>query len=102
MRRNIRLADIPVRTGGDEFVVILPDADLAGAARAAEHIVAAAASERMANPRIAVGVSAGVAEWREGRTAEEVLLAADLLLMQAKQAGKGRAVAQADPAFAPA
>lgn len=102
VRRNIRLADIPVRTGGDEFVVILPDADLAGAARAAEHIVAAAASERKANPHSTVGVSAGVAEWREGRTAEEVLLAADLLLMQAKQAGKGRAVAQADPAFAPA
>ena len=102
VRRNIRLADIPVRTGGDEFVVILPDTDLAGAVRAAEHIVAAAESERTASPFGALGVSAGVAEWREGRTAEEVLRLADTLLMQAKRAGKGRAFAQSDPAFAPA
>jgi diguanylate cyclase (GGDEF)-like protein len=102
VRRNIRAADIPVRTGGDEFVVILPDTDLAGAVRAAEHIVAAAESERTASPFGALGVSAGVAEWREDRTAEEVLRIADTLLMQAKRAGKGRAFAQSDPAFASA
>lgn len=100
VRRNCRAMDIPVRTGGDEFVVILPDTSLAGALRAAEHIVSAADSERRANPHATLAVSAGVAEWREGRTAEEVLHAADLLLVQAKRLGKGRAISLPDPALA--
>lgn len=102
VRRNTRLSDIPVRTGGDEFVVILPDTDLQGAVRVAESIVAAAAREVLGNSFTTLGVSAGIAEWREGRTADEVLQRADLLLMQAKRAGKGRAFAQPDPAFATA
>ncbi len=100
VKRNIRAMDIPVRTGGDEFVVILPDTDLAGAARAAQHIVHAAEAERKANPQSALGVSAGVAEWLEGRTADDVLHAADLLLVQAKRSGKGRAISLPDPAYA--
>lgn len=100
VRRNCRAMDIPVRTGGDEFVVILPDTSLAGALRAAEHIVSAAEAERRANPHATLAVSAGVAEWREGRTAEEVLQAADLLLVQAKRLGKGRAISLPDPALA--
>ncbi len=100
VRRNIRAMDIAVRTGGDEFVVIMPDTSLAGASRAAEHIVAAADAERRADPRVSLTVSAGVAEWREDRTAEDVLHAADLLLVQAKRAGKGRAISLFDPAYA--
>jgi len=41
-------------------------------------------------------VSLGVAAWRAGRTAEQVLEAADAMLYAAKRAGKDRIASEAE------
>lgn len=45
-------------------------------------------------PEMAVGASIGVAEWRQGRTADEVLAEADRLLYAAKREGRGRVMCE--------
>jgi len=51
---------------------------------------------------MALGVSVGIAEWRDGRSAEDVLTAADELLYAGKRAGKGRVVCEPGPRLVPA
>ena len=90
LRGSIRPEDIPVRIGGDEFIVVLPDADVRLAASIAERIVSAVAT-RAGDPAAVTGVSAGVATWRLGREIEQVLAVADRLLYVTKRQG-GKAV----------
>jgi diguanylate cyclase (GGDEF)-like protein len=78
LRTVLRSEDIAVRIGGDEFVVLLPDADRGEAVKVAYRI----------RQRIAMlgerGVSSGIAVWRRGSDPEEALREADAELYRAK------------------
>jgi len=80
LRSVLRSEDIAVRTGGDEFVVLLPDADRGDAVKVAYRV----------RQRIAAigdhGVSTGIAVWRRGSDPEEALREADAELYRAKAA----------------
>ena len=90
----IRGSDLAVRAGGDEFVVLLPDTALAEGGEIAQR-VEGTITRRYANvPKMAVGASIGVAEWRPGRTADDVLAEADRLLYTAKREGRGLIVCE--------
>jgi diguanylate cyclase (GGDEF)-like protein len=90
VRKTTRGSDVGVRTGGDEFLVLLPRGGLGDARVLAERLHQAVAAQGRSEPHTAVTVSLGVAAWRPGRTADQVLEAADDMLYAAKRAGKDR------------
>ena len=94
MRKTLRASDVGVRTGGDEFLVLMAQSGLEESRIAAERVREAVELQGRADPKIAISVSAGVAAWRPGRSAEQVLEAADAMLYAAKRAGKDRVVAE--------
>jgi diguanylate cyclase (GGDEF)-like protein len=94
MRKTLRASDVGVRTGGDEFLVLMAQSGIEEARIAAERVREAVELAGRADPKIATTVSAGVAGWQPGRSAEQVLEAADAMLYAAKRAGKGRVVAE--------
>jgi diguanylate cyclase (GGDEF)-like protein len=88
---EFRAFDRVARYGGDEFVVILPNADLDSAAAAASR-----ALERLRELPIledaspGVSASIGVAQWQPRMTTDALLEACDAALLRSKRDGKGR------------
>jgi diguanylate cyclase (GGDEF)-like protein len=100
LESHVRAGDVVCRTGGEEFAVILPNADVGEAARCAGRLVDAVRSARWtaAGP---ITASAGVAiAPRDAATVAALFKAADECLLSAKAQGKDRLVlhAHAPPA----
>jgi len=87
---EFRAFDRVARYGGDEFVVILPNADLQSAALAAERALQRLGELPSFDIAAGVRASIGVAQWRAPMTVEELLSACDEALLRSKRAGKGR------------
>jgi diguanylate cyclase (GGDEF)-like protein len=91
LRQQVRESDVVGRFGGEEFTVLLPRTDDAGAYRIAERLRASAGrmSVSAADARIRVTVSIGVAVLgQHGHDLFELLAAADVALYRAKDAGR--------------
>ena len=89
----MREGDVVVRYGGEEFVVIAPATDGAGAVHAAERIrsaVAAASSEPVDGHLVPLTISAGVASLVDETDGRGLFRAADSALLAAKRAGRDR------------
>ncbi|NUT63524.1 GGDEF domain-containing protein [Herbaspirillum sp. C9C3] len=85
------------RYGGEEFVVLLDEADAEGALHVARTIIAALQAQKIPHERSPCGrltISIGVACLERGvhRSIEEVVKAADQALYQAKRDGRNRVV----------
>jgi diguanylate cyclase (GGDEF)-like protein len=88
IQESIRTIDIASRFGGEEFVVLLPETALSGAAVVAERIQSGVAVAPTPHP---FTVSIGVAEWDSRAPSRETLLdRADMALYRAKRSGKNR------------
>jgi len=83
LRTVLRTEDIAVRTGGDEFVVLLPDADRTDAVKVAYRIRQRVAALGEDGGR---GVSTGIAVWKRGTDPDEALRQADEELYRSKSA----------------
>jgi len=94
--RSIRAEDFVCRYGGEEFVVVLPTADLRVAGLRAEAIRARLREIVIMHQGRSLGVvtaSIGVAALpQHGTTEQEILQAADAALYRAKTAGRDRVV----------
>jgi two-component system cell cycle response regulator len=89
----LREVDTVARYGGEEFAVVLPETGSDGAAAVTSRIVAAVRAKpfTVGATSQAVTVSGGVASFPDhGRTASEILRAADAALYVAKAAGRDR------------
>jgi diguanylate cyclase (GGDEF)-like protein len=90
---GVRQVDLAGRYGGEEFALILPETDLAGAQRLAERLRVAlenAATEIPSGDTLTTTASFGIAVKGELESAEDLVAAADGALYAAKRAGKNR------------
>ncbi|MEO8099758.1 MAG: GGDEF domain-containing protein [Acidobacteriota bacterium] len=86
----VRGGDAIGRWGGDEFVILLKDVDLAGAQARSEQIQTKVFGEFMLQrygkvSRFAVSASIGTAEYRAGESSDELFERADQLLYAVKR-----------------
>lgn len=90
IRVNLKASDVPVRFGGDEFVVVLPETSADGAMNLAERLMNETA--RLGTPSgLRVSLSMGISQSRESDSSlTEMLERADKALYQAKEKGRGR------------
>lgn len=99
-RKSLREVDIIGRYGGDEFFILLPETDSAGAAEVAERIrksVFAAGLKFTGKGDLHVSVSLGVGEFKPDMDLETLLQTADHALLQGKRAGKNRVFTNTAP-----
>ena len=96
LQQSVRASDIACRYGGEELMLILPDASLADTKQRAEQIrqeVKELQIEYHHQVLDAIAISVGVAAFAEhGSTAQELIAAADRALYQAKAQGRDRVV----------
>jgi two-component system, cell cycle response regulator len=101
LQESVRDMDLAARWGGEEFVVVLPGTDLAGAAKLAERIRAALRRRVVVAPngdRLSFTASFGVAAFGGDGHAGDLIAHADTALYRAKWAGKDRvATAERSP-----
>jgi two-component system cell cycle response regulator len=92
-RKCLRASDLAARIGGEEFCVICPETDAAGAASVAERTRAAIEAHdfRIDGKRMPVTASFGVAGSRTAHAGlEQMIAAADAMLYRAKSAGRNQ------------
>jgi diguanylate cyclase (GGDEF)-like protein len=100
MRERVRATDIVARLSGDEFAVLMPQSDTAGALQLGEDLRAqvaenAAAGLDMEQATISVGITMFGGE--RGIGAEAVLVAADQAMYRAKEEGRNQIALFQDP-----
>jgi diguanylate cyclase (GGDEF)-like protein len=79
---SVRDTDVVTRYGGEEFVIVMPQTDLAGAATFSERC------RRVIAENLPLSVSCGVATALDGDNAQTILSRADSALYSAKAAGR--------------
>ena len=93
LQAAVRDSDILMRIGGEEFAVILPDADIDTARNAAERIRKAFSQTFFGEGIGRLTVSIGIATMQRGESPEGCLVRADTCLYAAKRNGRDRIVA---------
>jgi diguanylate cyclase (GGDEF)-like protein len=86
---EFRAFDRVARYGGDEFVVILPNADIESAVAAAGRALERLRKVLFPDGSRGVSASMGVAEWQASMTEGQLLEVCDAALLQGKRDGKG-------------
>lgn len=89
VRRNLRKTDIFARWGGEEFMILLPEADISSASKLAERLrrtVESADFGRVGR----ITVSFGVTEMRRGDSLDAIISRVDRAVYEAKRKGRNR------------
>jgi len=99
LRDRVRENDLPARYGGEELIAVLPGADLAACAAAAERIRRGIAEGRITRRSSGeelpgISVSIGVSQFQFGETMEDTIDRCDRALYQAKKRGRNLVVTE--------
>jgi diguanylate cyclase (GGDEF)-like protein len=90
LRHRVRSIDQAARLGGEEFAILLPETDAAGAQALAESLRAATStlSIPVGPDLVSVTASFGVSAFPPVQSADDLMTSADLALYSAKRRGK--------------
>lgn len=91
LRKRLRQTDLLFRFGGEEFLVLLPNADLGAATQLATELTCLVRETKLAGLQ-GVTISAGVASSAGSANSDAWFERGDKALYQAKQAGRDRVV----------
>lgn len=94
-----RSVDCCSRYGGDEFVIILPEANQEYAALVCQWLMKEVSCLKLKAKNdvvVPISISAGIALWEMDMTAEQIMVRADKALYHAKRSGKNKAVIYSD------
>ncbi|MEO5831911.1 MAG: GGDEF domain-containing protein, partial [Nakamurella sp.] len=99
MAARVRVTDVVGRWGGEEFLVVLPDAEPADAAWVAERLRAGIASlpTHLGTELSRITVTAGVSTLGPGESASQAVARADAALYDGKRQGRNQVVIAAGP-----
>ncbi len=102
IKSSLRASDSAGRWGGEEFVVLMPEADSGGALEAAERIRATVSQHRYqsvngAHLTCSIGVAVAPVD---GRDRDALVASADRAMYAAKQLGRNQVIAASDNAAA--
>jgi diguanylate cyclase (GGDEF)-like protein/putative nucleotidyltransferase with HDIG domain len=95
LSEHTRATDFVTRSGGDEFLVALPETDATEALKAFERLMLELETLRV-GPVECLSVSVGIAQWSRGMTLDDLLEKAGDRMRAARDAGGGRAEANGD------
>jgi diguanylate cyclase (GGDEF)-like protein len=101
LRESVRDIDVAARWGGEEFSLLLPGTDAAGAAHVAERIRRSLAARLILTTEglpVRITASFGVAAYPAAGSEEALVAAADAALYEAKRMGKDVVVTASEPA----
>jgi len=90
----IREQDIPVRWGGEEFLVLLPHTNLEGSQTVAQKIKIAIVEHLFTELNLNITASFGVTQLAENDTEDSLILRSDKFLYEAKNTGKNKVIAK--------
>jgi diguanylate cyclase (GGDEF)-like protein len=92
LRQGVRSGDTIGRYGGDEFLAVLPNTNEAEACELSERLRSRIFATKASGNDDQLDASIGIAQWRPGSTADDMLGAADAALLRAKDGGGGLVV----------
>ncbi|MEG5265555.1 GGDEF domain-containing protein [Pseudomonas sp. JDS28PS106] len=94
IRSNVRATDVASRWGGEEFLVLMPEALQQDAGTVAQRILQQIREQagKLEQPQIEVTATVAVSEIRAGESFEHALHRADQALYQGKQQGRNQVV----------
>lgn len=90
LKAEIRLTDLLVRMGGDEFLLILPDTDIKAARSLGERLCRSVERLDICTDEVKLGVSIGLCQWHADMNRDEWMEQADDNLYMAKKSGRSR------------
>ena len=90
LKKQIRLTDLLVRMGGDEFLLVLPDTNMKDARHLAERLCVAVEQLGIVTDAGKLAVSIGLSEWKNGMDIGTWMERADDILYQAKANGRAQ------------
>jgi len=96
---GVRLEDMALRWGGEEFLILLSGDPLSQALEAADRLRRAVAGRtvRVGDEGLAVSMTIGVAEYQAGESVERLIARADAAMYKGKAAGRNVVVAAPPP-----
>jgi diguanylate cyclase (GGDEF)-like protein len=93
IRKQLRAFDLAYRLGGEEFLIVIPGADLEAARRLSVKLCRVIATERLGGFGVTMSFGVGASRHGEQFEYERVFERADAALYEAKRAGRNRVVA---------